>query len=124
MPRIADEDADTGFRDAARARYHSLLSGKVAGGPALASRLERLRCDPDANLVEFLLQHAAEPALRLAALERIDLESTLADIAIRNSHPDLRLAALERVHDPALLDQIARQSRNRDKRLHQALFGK
>ncbi len=118
LRRIADEDADADIRDAGRARYHSLLAGKVAGGPALASRLERLRQDTDAGLVEFLLQHAAEPELRLAALERIDLEPTLADIAIRNSHPDLRLAALERVHDPALLDQIARQSRNRDKRLH------
>ncbi|MDG4555274.1 MAG: DUF349 domain-containing protein [Candidatus Competibacter sp.] len=118
LRRIADEDADTSFRDAARARYHALLAGKVAGSPTLASRLERLRCDTDANLAEFLLQHAAELELRLAALERIDLEPVLADIAIRNSHPDLRLAALERVHDPELLDRIARQSRNRDKRLH------
>ncbi|MGB5065467.1 MAG: DUF349 domain-containing protein [Candidatus Competibacter sp.] len=118
LRRIADEDTDADILDAARARYYSLLAGKVAGGPTLASRLERLRCDPDTNLVEFLLQHATEPELRLAALERIDLEPALADIAIRNSHPDLRLAALERVHDPELLDQIARQSRNRDKRLH------
>ena len=118
LRRIANEDTDADLRDAAQARYHALLAGKVAGGPTLASRLERLRSDPEANLVEFLLQQAAEPELRLAALEQIDLESTLADIAIRNSHPDLRLAALERVHDPELLDRIARQSRNRDKRLH------
>ena len=118
LRRIADEDTDVDLRDAAQARYHALLAGKVADGPTLASRLERLRGDPDANLVEFLLQQAVEPELRLAALERIDLEPTLADIATQNSYPDLRLAALERVHDPELLDRIARQSRNRDKRLH------
>ncbi len=118
LHRIAGEDADTGIRDAARERYHSLLAGKIAGGPALANRLERLRQNPDTGLVEFLLQHATEPELRLAALERINLEPALADIAIRNPHPDLRLAAMERVDDPELLDRIARQSRNRDKRLH------
>ncbi|HPE71390.1 MAG TPA: hypothetical protein PK018_04315, partial [Candidatus Competibacter sp.] len=118
LRRIADEDADVDLRDAAQTRYHALLAGKVAGGPTLASRLERLRSAPDVNLVEFLLQQAVEPELRLAALERIDLEPTLADIATQNSYPDLRLAALERVHDPELLDRIARQSRNRDKRLH------
>lgn len=118
LRRIADEDADVDLRDAAQARYYAVLAGKVADGPTLASRLERLRGDPDANLVEFLLQQAVEPELRLAALERIDLEPTLADIATQNSYPDLRLAALERVHDPELLDRIARQSRNRDKRLH------
>lgn len=118
LHRIAGEDTDADTRDAARERYHFLLAGKAAGCPALANRLERLRQDPDAGLVEFLLQNAAEHELRLAALERIDLEPALANIAIRNPHPDLRLAALERVRDPELLDQIARQSRNRDKRVH------
>lgn len=115
---IAGEDADPVVRAAAQDRYRSLLAGRVADSPALASRLERLRHDPDTGLAEFLLHHAAELELRQAALEKIRPESSLAEIAIRNSHPEIRLAALERVHDPALLDQIARQSRNRDKRLY------
>ena len=115
---IAREDNDTGVRAAAAERYRALLAGQVAGGPALADRLERLRRESDTELTAYLLRHATEPELRLTLLERIETESELADIARENSHPDVRLAALERVHDPALLDQIARHNRNRDKRLY------
>ncbi len=115
---IACEDGDAGVRAAAQERYRALLAGQTADGPTLAERLERLRREPDADLADYLLRHAAEPELRLALLERIDTEPALAEIAMGDYHPDLRLAALERVHDPELLDRIARHSRNRDKRLH------
>ena len=115
---MASEDADAAVRTAARDRYRALLAGQIADSPALAVRLERLRHDPDADLMEYLLRQAAEPELRMVLLERIDAEPTLAGIAQRDSHPDVRLAAMERVHDPDLLDQIARESRNRDKRLY------
>ncbi|KAB2936271.1 MAG: DUF349 domain-containing protein [Candidatus Contendobacter sp.] len=115
---IAREDGDASVRATAEERYRALLAGQTAGGPALADRLERLRREPDTDLVNYLLRHAAEPELRLAVLERIDAEPALAEIAWGDYHPDVRLAALERVHDPELLDQIARHSRNRDKRLH------
>lgn len=115
---IAGADADDSVRAAARDRLRALLAGAVGDGPPLAERLERLGQDADPGLVEFLLQHAAEPELRLAALERIGPEAALAEIALRNPHQELRLAALERVHDPELLARIVHQSRNRDKRLY------
>ncbi|MDG4594926.1 MAG: DUF349 domain-containing protein [Candidatus Contendobacter sp.] len=115
---IAREDSDAGVRASAEERYRALMAGQIAGGLTLADRLERLRREPDADLVDYLLRHAAEPELRLALLERIDAEPALAGIAMGDYHPDMRLAALERVHDPELLDQVARHSRNRDKRLH------
>lgn len=115
---IASTDTDAGVRAAARNRQQLLLAAKNPDSPPLASRLEWLRHSPDAGLAEFLLQEAAEPELRLAALERIESETKLAEIAVQNPHLDLRLAALERVHDAGLLDQIVRLSRNRDKRLY------
>lgn len=115
---IAREDGDAGVRASAQERYRALLAGQITDGPPLADRLERLRREPDADLVDYLLHHAAEPELRLALLESIDAEPALAGVAMGDYHPDVRLAALERVHDPELLDQVARHSRNRDKRLH------
>ena len=115
---IAREDGDVGVRAAAEERYRALLTGQTADGPTLAERLERLWREPDTDLVDYLLRHAAELELRLALLERIDTEPALAEVASGDYHPDVRLAALERVHHPELLDQIARHSRNRDKRLH------
>lgn len=115
---IARADADASVRSAAQDRQRFLLTGKAPDSPPLASRLERLRHSPDTGLAEFLLRQAAEPELRLAALEWIDSEAALATIAMQDANPELRLAALERVHDSGLLDQIVRQSRNRDKRLH------
>jgi hypothetical protein len=118
LQEIASADADEGVRASARNRWRTLLAGVVGDGPTLAERIERLRRGSDPDLADFLLQRAAEPSLRLAALERIDSAATLAEIAIRNPHQELRLAALERIDDPELLDRIARQTRNRDKRLY------
>lgn len=118
LQHLAREDADLGIQTAAAARYRTLLAGQTDDSPALTERLEQFRQDRDTDVVDYLLRHAVEPELRLAALERVDVESILAEIAQRDSHPEVRLAALERVHDPELIDQIARHSRNRDKRLH------
>ena len=118
LQRTASENTDPDIRNAFQEHYHALWAGKAANSPSLASRLERLKVHLDNDLIDFLLRHATEPELRLAALQRIELEAVLADIAIQNSYPDLRLIALERVQDPELLDRIARQSRNRDKRLY------
>lgn len=118
LQAIATTDADASVRTAAQERYRSLLAGKTADSPPLADRLALLHAGLDSKLIDDLLQHAAEPELRLAALERIEPETTLAEIAAHNPHQDVRLAASERVHDPLLLEQITRQARNRDKRLY------
>lgn len=118
LRRLAREDTDAGVQAAAQARYCALLAGQTADSPALAERLKRLQRAKNADLADYLLRHAVEPELRLAALEQVDAELTLTEIAQQDSHPEVRLAAMERVHDPELLDQIARHSRNRDKRLH------
>jgi hypothetical protein len=118
LQTIASEDADAGVRTTALERYQSLLAGKAPDSPPLADRLERLRQDADPAVIEFLLRHAVEPELRLAALEQTTAEPALIEIAVHDPHMDLRLAALERVCEPESLDQIARQSRNRDKRVY------
>ncbi|MBL8251200.1 MAG: DUF349 domain-containing protein [Candidatus Competibacter sp.] len=118
LQALAGADADDSVRAAARDRYREVLAGKIADGPPLAERLERLRRDPDDGLVAFVLQHAAESELRLAALGRVDTEPALVEIALQNSHQDLRAAALERIEHSDALDRIVRQSRNRDKRLY------
>ncbi len=118
LQAIASEDADSGVRATALERYRFLLTGKAPDSPPLADRLERLRQDADPALIDYLLRHAVEPELRLAALERTTSESTLVEIAAHDPQLDVRLAALERVDEPESLDQIARQSRNRDKRIY------
>ena len=118
LQMLAREEANLEVRAAAQDQYHRLLAGKVVEGPPLAERLERLRQSADPMLIEFLLRHAVEPELRLAALEQVTSETALAEIAAQNAHLDMRLAALERVQDLELLEQVVRQSRNRDKRVY------
>ncbi len=118
LQTIGKTDTEAAVRATAQERYRSLLAGKTAGSPSLADRLELLRAGLDSELIDYLLQQAVESELRLAALDCIEPEATLAEIAAHNLHADVRLAAAERVNDPTLLEQIARQARNRDKRLY------
>ena len=120
---LASAGADAAVRADAQTRYRSLLAGQSTHSPPLAERLERVRNAADPDLAAFLTREAAEPELRLAALEQIDAatvdaEALLAAIALQDAHPEVRLAALERIQDPEHLESIARQSRNRDKRLY------
>jgi exonuclease SbcC len=117
LQTLAREDTDAGVRAAALERYQFLLAGKAPDGPSLPDRLARL-LEADPGLIDFLLRHAVEPELRLAALERTNAEATLVEIAVQDPQMDVRLAALGRVSEPESLDQIARQSRNRDKRIY------
>jgi len=118
LQTLAREEANLEVRAAAQEQYQRVLAGKIPAGPPLAKRLERLRQSADPKLVEFLLRHAVDSDLRLAALEQVTSEPLLAEIAGQNAHLDVRLTALERVQDPELLEQVVRQSRNRDKRVY------
>ncbi len=118
---LASEDADPTVRTAAQTRYRSLLAGQAANSPPLAVRLERFRNETDLDLATFLARQAAEPELRLAALERVIAEPLLAEVVLQDSHPEVGLAALERIQDSSLLEVLARQSRNRDKRLYRRI---
>jgi len=114
---IARDDADANVRKQARALWFDLLTGAHAGAPVLPDRLRLLKAQDDNELIEHLARQAREPELRHAALERVQRPSLLFDRALEDADPALRLAATERITDEAQLLRLAERARKTDKQV-------
>ncbi|MEZ5581991.1 MAG: hypothetical protein R3F37_03670 [Candidatus Competibacteraceae bacterium] len=117
LQRISQTDTSLPIKETAVARFRALLAGTAIPPPTLQERLTRVSSLDD-ELTRFLVHHAKEPELRLAALERIEDETFQTRIAIDDNNANVRLAALAHVHKAAHLEEIVKHSRNRDKRLY------
>lgn len=109
-------ERDAEVAEVARRRLFELLGGP---GPAATAEalVGQLLDDP---LLHRLATEAATPALRRAALQRIDRGGLWAERCQHDADAALRLWALERVGDAEALRRIADGVRKRDKRLARA----
>jgi len=114
---IARDDADPGVRKQARVLWFDLLTGVHAGAPVLPDRLRLLKAQDDNELIEHLARQAREPELRSAALDRVQRPALLFDRALQDADPALRLAATERITDEAQLLRLAERARKTDKQV-------
>ncbi|HEY0233245.1 MAG TPA: hypothetical protein VGC55_18500, partial [Dokdonella sp.] len=114
---IARDDADASVRKQARSLWFDLLTGAHANAPVLPDRLRLLKAQDDNELIEHLARQAREPELRRAALDRVQRPALLFDRALEDADPALRLAATERIGDEAQLLRLAERARKTDKQV-------
>lgn len=118
--QIQKRDLEAQVRDAATARLHDLLAGKVPGLD-LPQRLAQLQRITAPQTLIHLIREADAMELRIAAIARLDDEIYLDDIARNSSIAKLRLAAAERISTPSLLEALAEASKNKDKNVYKVL---
>ena len=114
---LARDDADPAVRAQARALWRDLLTGTHASAPALAERLRLLKAQDDSELIEHILRRAPEAELRCAALARSTRPATLLERALEEADPAMRLAVVERIDDEAQLARLAERARKSDKQV-------
>lgn len=107
-------DADAELRRAARAAYLGLLAVNRDGLPALERRIAELDT-LSADEIDRLATNAVDVRLRGAALERVRRPSLLAERATTDPDPALRQAALARIDDADTLARIGERARKTDK---------
>lgn len=114
---IEEKESDSKVRQWALQRAESLLSG-TASSASLEKRLGLLSGVRSSGLIARLAKTAPEEALRRAALDRVDDQKVLAEVALGDDSPELRLRALARIDREALLERVSRETRKHDKRVH------
>lgn len=107
-------DADADLRRTARTTYIALLCSDSAGNPPLRRRISELETLSPAE-IETVATAARDRELRAAALAMATRPALLAERANADPDPALRLAALERITDAATLERIAERARKTDK---------
>ncbi len=118
LQRLMEQDHDAGVRDCAQARLCKLIEGHE-DVPLLSieARQHALQAILTPVVAERIAVKAAEPLLRIDALQGVDREDFCAERAVVDPVAKVREAALQRVHDPQSLTVIARRTRKSDKHI-------
>ena len=119
LQRIAQHDQSHEVRQQAQQRVRELMSGHTPPALSLDERLQQLvHLAPACRL--YLVRHARESALRLKLMHMLEPqdEAILIECATQDEVAEVRTAAVERLQSEAALEQVARVLRNQDKRLY------
>jgi hypothetical protein len=115
LAAIAKEESDRALRDLAGTRAAALwVSRACQDGDDAEAALDGLLDLGDQRALADVAARAARPAVRSAALARIDDPRALAELAKHTQHPALRTHALERITDPDVLAAIALDTTNKE----------
>lgn len=116
LTQISQQDNEAEIRELADLRFKQALCGQKGLYPPLDERLAWFNDKiTDAEIIEYVAQNAQEPELRAAAVAKLERESLLGDIAIKDSLRDIRLAAAEKLTQKSTLERVHKATRNQDK---------
>lgn len=117
LEQLLSSDGDNEIRALALKRLGGWLAGYEADSPALEQRIRLIDKCAQPAVAEYLLRHGDDVALRQRALERVERQALLGDIALEDASGELRVAALERINQGSTLERVAKQARGKDKRI-------
>ncbi len=116
--QIAQHDTDSTVREIAERQLKQLLCCQKDDCPALETRLNWIKETNDAaEQFAYLAENGPEVELRMAAIEKVEREGLLGDIAINDSNGQIRLTAIEKVTQKSTLERVVKAARNNDKRV-------
>ena len=114
----AGSDSD---RRTAEQHLAHLLAGRQENGPPLAARWEFLQALADERWFERMLKEGREPELRRQALQRVNRQALLGDVALNDDDASVRHAAAARLTQRSTLERVAKGARRRDKHVYQCV---
>ncbi len=120
-PAVADPSAElrallNGADRRGGARLRELLAAG-AEGLALDQRLEGLRHCGDAVLQAYVARNGRETELRLAAVELVNGERLLEEVALHDRAARVRQRAVSRLQSRAALEKVWKEARGQDARV-------
>lgn len=118
LDTVLRKDLESSVRDAAHQRLIELLSGKSCLSPDLDTRIRLVQNHASPALLTALIKEAVEPEIKVVAVEQLNDEMYLEEIALHSSIAKLRQAAAEKISSPALLHTLMDASKNRDKSVY------
>lgn len=116
LDRLRRYARDRDVRQRADARYRALLVGGDAS-LRLDARVAAVAACTDSAVLAYVARSAREESVRRAAVDRLDSERVLMEVALNDPIARLRRHAVALVEDPELLLAIARTGHPDDPRI-------
>lgn len=120
---IMESDSDAEVRELARKRFFRMVAGLDADTLPLATRLEWVELERQADMLEAFARQGKDAEIRLTALTGITRESLLGDLAIGDADAQVRIAAAQRLTQQSTMTRVAKHSRSRDKKVYALVQG-
>lgn len=115
LASIQRRDLEAPVRDTALERTLQLLAGKHALSPELPERLARVRTLQSPQMLATLIRDGEPVELKQAAVEQLNDELYLEEIALRSPIARLRVAAAEKLTLPEILRLVEKETKGHDK---------
>jgi hypothetical protein len=121
LAQASANDADAIVRDHAGQRWRRLVVGSDGAGLDVEQRLAAIQRQENHKCLDFIARNARDPALRRAAMLKIDREALFGDMAAEDDDAELRLEAAQHIRQRSTLERVLKVAKNRDKRVRSLL---
>lgn len=111
---------DPSLAEEAKKTICQLFAGNAQIVLGYEKRLSKFAEARDQEVIEYVAKQANEAELRKMAVEKIQRQSLLGDLAVNDVDQDVRLAALGGITQLSTLERVYKNSRTKDKRVSSA----
>lgn len=113
LDEIHQRDEDPSVREAASMRIMALLAGTVAGSPNSETRLRLVRLTGNHEALAFIARNSPDEMCQQAAIERMEDNDQLFDLALHSKTEALRVSAAQQISSLSLLKRLSREGRDK-----------
>ncbi|MCF6235947.1 MAG: DUF349 domain-containing protein [Gammaproteobacteria bacterium] len=114
VQKVANDGHDSRVKSVASRRLHQLLTGENVD---IEACFEIIQKTTDEKLLEHVAKSSSQLKLKQAALDRIERQAFLGDLAINDDNASIRMAALQKIMQRSTLARVAKKSRTTDKKI-------
>jgi len=113
LDEIHQRDEEPSVREAASMRIMALLAGTVDGAPNSETRLRLIRLTGNREALGFIARNSPDEMCQQAAIERLDDDNLLFELALESRTETLRLEAAQQLRSLSLLKRLSREGRDK-----------
>ncbi|MBL4571370.1 MAG: DUF349 domain-containing protein [Alcanivorax sp.] len=113
LDEIHQRDEEPSVREAASMRIMALLAGIVDGAPNSETRLRLIRLTGNREALAFIARNSPDEMCQQAAIERLDDDKLLFELALESKTETLRLEAAQQLRSLSLLKRLSREGRDK-----------
>jgi exonuclease SbcC len=113
LDEIHQRDEEPSVREAASLRIMALLAGTAEGAPNSETRLRLIRLTGNRDALAYIARNSPDEMCQQAAIERLDDDSLLFELALESKTETLRLEAAQQLRSLSLLKRLSREGRDK-----------
>ncbi len=115
LKAIAAENSDAKTRELAYKLLCQMYSGEIYSEFSLEQLAEQCKQLDDQNIIEYICKNGVNTSIRRNAINMLNRDSLLGNLAINDQDPSLRVLAARKITQQSTLERVYKNVKTRDK---------